>query len=196
LVWWVTLAESSRYKAHPPVGEVGRAALDILLTPFDSFAGLILAALVIAAGWHARHRLEDAANLTAWGAALIVWSVGLAYTRGDPGALGVFGRYQFLALGFVMLAIVPRHPLPALPSRWAWALVALIVVGSLAQWTAARPTLEAKATWLRGIAMLTECAIAEREPAGTLTAAQVQDVAEQYGEPSCNAEQPSAAPTP
>lgn len=184
-VWWVTKAESSQFRpqVQPNAADTLRYARNVIVSPFDSPVGVILAVLAVIATVQAfRHRMADAANLAAWGAAVVVWGVGLAWSRGDQGTVAMYGRYELLALGFVLLALVPRRPLPPVPAPWAWGLVALIVVGAVGQWSAMRATLEGKAALMAAFGAIAQCSVVEGEAAlPLLTAEQTAEVVQRYG---------------
>jgi hypothetical protein len=100
---------------------------------------MAIAVLYLAYGvWRIRRGLAEAATFLAWTTALTIWAVALAFARDLAVASGTIPfRYQYVALGFVLLAVVPRRPirwpgwLPvATNPRWiAASAVGLLVLG-------------------------------------------------------------------
>jgi hypothetical protein len=96
-------AESFRYLA------LGNRAL----------GGVLLAVFIIHGAWRIRQGLGVAANVLAWSAGLLFWWFGLMWSRWLLiGAVPPF-RYQFVSVGFILLAVLPPGRV-ALPT---WALV-------------------------------------------------------------------------
>lgn len=149
--WWL-IAGQRESQFRPAEASTLRETLGyarvIVSTPFEHLSlgigvlAVALAGIFVAYGlWRLRQGLAAAATFLAWTTAMVVWAVGLAYARGARGIAdfvavqdGVFYRYQVLALGFGLLAVVPRHPitwpkwLPAgTGSRWL-PIAALLVL--------------------------------------------------------------------
>ncbi|MEO6318349.1 MAG: hypothetical protein ABIP36_06150 [Acidimicrobiales bacterium] len=125
-----------------PVSESLRYAEDIVRAPFEhlGFGNPVLTALVLAAFvgyglWTIRQGLAASANLLSWSTALGVWAAGLAYSRGSyflgqpEVRFDLSFRYELLALGFALLAVVPRRPI-VWPARFPIATNRPWVIGS------------------------------------------------------------------
>lgn len=139
-VWWLTVARSQRVDLGTPTwSEMASFARDLGYSAFESIAlgneiaavG-VLAALAVYGLWRLRQGLDAAANVIAWSAALVVWACGLAYSRGDLADVAAF-RYQFPAMGFILLAVVPRRPIRwpervAVLARDRWLAAAAVLV--------------------------------------------------------------------
>ena len=69
--------------------------------------------------------LRAAASWLAWTAALVVWALGITLERADNLDPAAF-RYQYFAIGLILLAVVPRHPLPSGVSRASLRLAPLV----------------------------------------------------------------------
>ncbi|MEO6317306.1 MAG: hypothetical protein ABIP36_00845, partial [Acidimicrobiales bacterium] len=104
-----------------------------------SVLGRLLTIAYLAVGCSVlRGGARGAANWLAWTAGLGVWSIGLAYSRGFLTDLQAF-RYQFVAVGFILLAVVPRQPIQtpswllrrANRSRAAGLVVVVILSGAV-----------------------------------------------------------------
>ena len=164
-VWWF-LVGRRQSRSGLSLSESLRYARDIALAPFEHLGlGLpVLTAVVLIAFvgyglWSLRHGLATAANFLAWGTALAVWAAGLAYSRGPYGFLGPQGgrleisfRYELLALGFALLAVVPRRPIvwperfPITTNpRWVTASAVVILMPTLAVAVQTHDTVEARA---------------------------------------------------
>ena len=156
--WWFLVGRdaASRFApdAPPSLSEVVSDASRVIRSPFEYLAGsnpvvtgLLVVAFLAYAAWLLRHGLRSSANLLAWSTALVVWSLGLAVSRGFSKleelelAVGqsveLSYRYRLLALGFLLLALVPPRglswPAPGRtsgPVRWL-AVVVLVVLGSV-----------------------------------------------------------------
>jgi hypothetical protein len=148
-LWWLFVNDYDRpdfgaQEATP--GDALRFAVDLTAAAFGhlgfGLAGLgavIAGAYAAHAAWRLRLGLDASANLLAWAGAQLVWGVALAQSRGPLAVTDAF-RYQVVALGFLLLSVVPRTPRP-LPSpggqhergervrRWAAVVVLVGVVG-------------------------------------------------------------------
>ena len=157
-LWWLAFGREARFRglgASPSLSDSVAVARDIAWSPFAHIgsAGPVAAALVVAfvgyGVWVLRQGLAQAASFLGWTAALVVWSAGVAYARSTFSLVGeIVGvpyRYQLLALGFTLLAVVPPRPIawpPRFPlatdRRWlttsAVAILAIAAVG----WSAVR----------------------------------------------------------
>lgn len=219
-IWWVGFARDSpsrfRPAERPSPAEALGYAREIVWAPFAHLSGgnlLLGAALALAfallASRRARQGLVGSANLVAWSTAAGIWAVGLAYTRGswirapfDQGE-GVYFRYQLLALGFGLLAVVPpstarRVPLSAPVARRVLAATALaILLGAWARGLALRDDIQFQAGWIEGYGRNTRGAlvalglgpelIGDDANMGAgfayLTAGEVRELVDRYGPP-------------
>ena len=153
--WWLAevRGNQSRFRREMTHGEALGYARDIAWTAFDHL-GLghpVLAAVVVMAFvgygvWRLRQGLDASANLLAWATALAVWCSAVGYSRGpltfvegDPQTGSIQFRYQLVALGFVLLALIPRRrirwptrfPL-ATDRRWLAAAAGLVLLVGVA----------------------------------------------------------------
>jgi hypothetical protein len=130
-VWFLTRGESSSFQPtqDPTAAEALRYARNIALSPLDvgRLDPLLIAGFVVVGVSALRGGLRSGATWISWSTALLVWSAGLASERGAQGTVDVYGRYQLLALVFVLLALVPARPLQ-LSIRWRWAAVTGLLV--------------------------------------------------------------------
>ena len=144
--WW--LIEQRRLKSpgpyHLSASQTVRFMRDLGYAPFSDVAlgasvvAVILLCAYIAYGvWRVSKGLRPGANFLAWSVAVLVWGYGVANQRGLLADPTVF-RYRYVALGFALLAVVPRRPMAwpahfpiATDRRWllAAALV-LLLIGS------------------------------------------------------------------
>ena len=149
-----------------PFSESLRRAGDVAVSPFGhpGLGNTALTAIVLIAFggyglWSLRQGLTTASNFLAWTVALAVWAAGLAYSRGPYGFLGQEGgrldinfRYELLALGFALLAVVPRRPIvwptrfPITTNpRWVTASAVVILIATLASAGRTHDKVEARA---------------------------------------------------
>lgn len=164
-VWW-QLGADGELPTSPrrlDLGETVDLAVEMLAVPFvkagldDRVAAALLAVAFVAwAVTRLRGGLASGANVIAWTAAVVMWAVALGRSRGPIADAQTF-RYGYLALGFVLLAVVPRRPLEhrfhlrseagsVLP-RWALgAAAAVLVLGGL-RGIAVRDDLQVFAGW-------------------------------------------------
>lgn len=196
MTWYAHEWRGSDYRpaARPSVGDLLEYARNVILSPFEGAVGLALAISTlafVACSW--RRRFISGANVVAWGGALAAWGVGLAYNRGPVGTVDVYGRYELVALLFLLLALVPQRPLPRLPRAWSWAAPASLVVAAVLLWTALRPTVDDKAAWSRELAKLSECTTLHGGP-DTPFVAMVTEVVAHYGTGEARCEEDEGAP--
>ncbi len=145
-VWW--LVEAGRPADLGPfamtTSQTIRYVRDLSYTPFQSLAlgftplaVALMIAFVAYAVWALSKGLRSGANVVAWSVAFVVWAVGLASSRGTLVNVTTF-RYRYVALGFVLLAVVPKRPIvwPAcfpinVDRRWLnVAAVAILLLGT------------------------------------------------------------------
>ena len=156
-LWYVVVNPSVRAPDSPSLSQAVRIVRDLVLAPFYQvgfqhwpLAALLLIAFLVWGGLQLRRGLVAGSNFLAWTAALVGWSMALVQSRGSTATATTF-RYGFVALGFVLLAIVPRRPIrwPAAlsASNRAWALAAVVIVFGYAglRVVHARPSLQADA---------------------------------------------------
>ena len=153
-VWYVVVNPSARKPDAPGAAQAARLVRDLVLAPFyqvgfhrTPLAVLLMIAFLVWGAWQLRGGLADGANFISWTVALIGWGVALVQSRGSTASAELF-RYGFVALGFALLAVVPRRPIrwPAAMSanRSVWALAAAVIVVGYAGVRAhdARPDLQ------------------------------------------------------
>lgn len=138
--WWLLVAEVGQIDpafrlTNSQAVEVVR---DLCVSPFYAagfhirpLAYLLMAAFVVHGARQLRRGLRAGANFLVWSAASVLWAYALVRSRGilaDPQSF----RYAFLAMGFTLLAVVPREPIrwPVLegPARGRWMVAAAGVV--------------------------------------------------------------------
>ena len=119
LVWW--LIEVGHFSDLGPFAMTTSQTLhfvrDLAYTPFETTAlgvgalAMVLVAAFVAYGiWTLSKGLNAGANFVAWSIGLVVWAVGLANSRGVLVDVTAF-RYRYVALGLILLAVVPRRPI-------------------------------------------------------------------------------------
>ena len=139
-VWKLASGDEQRRKV--PFSESLRFAGDVAVSPFGhlGLGNTVLTAILMIAFvgyglWRLRQGLAAASNFLAWTVALAVWTAGLAYSRGSyflwlPGVqVDPSVRYVLLALGFVLLAVVPRRPI-VWPTRFPIATDSRLITAS------------------------------------------------------------------
>jgi hypothetical protein len=138
-LWWVTFADAVSPGNRPlETGETARTVVEFLWEPFeaaalgvDVLAAVLLAGFVAYGAFQLRRGLVEGANFLTWTAAVVAWAVALMRSRADADA-DIF-RYGYLALGFALLAVVPRRPVRWTPAgllaRWR---VPAVAAGALA----------------------------------------------------------------
>lgn len=127
LLWWVALvppdSEAIR-ELRPGVGELTESAVSHAAEAFRFLAlgnrlvgGVLLALFIVYAAWRVRQGLVAAANVLAWTTGLLFWWFGVFWSRsfliGDPPAF----RYQWVAAGYILLAVLPTDGFT--PPSWA-----------------------------------------------------------------------------
>lgn len=120
--WWLVRGRDYGRSAGPSGADAARIGRELIVASFESLGlhipilGLVLlVAFLVYGAYLLRLGLAQAAGWLAWTTALVVWVVGLAYSRSglaDPHAF----RYQCVAIGFIALAIVPSAPMA--PPGW------------------------------------------------------------------------------
>ncbi len=158
LTWWLIEVHGGSHlgKYALSTSQTLQFVRDLCYTPFQAVAlgvPAIAVVLMIAffgyAIWTISKGANASANVLAWSLAVLVWAVGVANSRGVLADPTVF-RYRYVALGFALLAIVPRQPIPwpgrlPIDTDWRWigagALAVLALGGARA--LAVRPDMRA-----------------------------------------------------
>jgi hypothetical protein len=90
---------------------------DLAYTRFETIAlgvGVLamvpVAAFVVYGVWTLSQGLNAGANFVAWSIGVVVWALGVANSRPIAANVSVF-RYRYVALGLILLAVVPRRPI-------------------------------------------------------------------------------------
>jgi hypothetical protein len=118
LVWWlIEVGRASDLRGYAMTwSEVLQFVRDLAYTPFEATAlgvGVIAMALVaafVAYGiWTLSKGLNAGANFLAWSTGFLVWAAGIAINRGHLFASVTTFRYRYVALGLLLLAVVPRR---------------------------------------------------------------------------------------
>ncbi|MEQ1785561.1 MAG: hypothetical protein ABL966_00800 [Acidimicrobiales bacterium] len=138
--WWLLVAEVGQIEPAFRLtnSEAVEVVRDLCLSPFyvaafhiRPLAYLLMVAFVAHGVAQVRLGLRAGANFLAWSAASVLWAYGLVRSRGflaDPQSF----RYAFLAMGFTLLAVVPRQPIRWSvlegPVRERWLVAAAAVV--------------------------------------------------------------------
>ncbi|MEQ1785555.1 MAG: hypothetical protein ABL966_00770 [Acidimicrobiales bacterium] len=210
--WWLARGRDYGSGVGPSGADAARIGRDVIVASFESLGlhvpilGLALMLAFLAYGASLLRRgLAHAAGWLAWTTALVVWVVGLAYSRSglaDPHAF----RYQCMAIGFIVLAVVPRSPMarpswlpgaPDRPRRTAPAVVVLVLfAGVLARGLgreseAISELIVRSSTLNRGRVIVLGIepeVVPDRTPLpfamGLLRAGQVRTLLDRYGDPS------------
>jgi hypothetical protein len=212
LGWWLIVVghTSNLGRFALSTSEKVRFVRDLAYTPFESaalgFAPLAFA-LMVAVGaygiWSLTKGLTAGANVLAWAVGLLVWAVGVANSRGVLARVDVF-RYRYVALGMVLLAVVPRRPIgwPArfpitTDRRWLVAGAGVVLALGSARAVAVRSDMQSSATVLaqigrsaRGSALVVELGsaviaddVALPRTLGGLRAGDVRALFAHYGRP-------------
>ena len=211
VIWWLTferrLNDVGTYTMS--ASQTITFVRNLAYAPFDDIAlgagaiALVLVAAFIAYGiWSVSRGLVHGANALAWTTGLIVWAFGVANSRGVLFADPKVFRYRYVALGFVLLAVVPRHPIrwpSRLPitsdPRWLAGGALLLLVAGSARGLAVRSDLQSSAQQYaalgraaRADALVTDLGPAVvgdkvREPfeLGLLLASETRSLFSQYG---------------
>lgn len=135
VLWWSAVGR--HYEPHGEDITVGQAleqAWGIAVGAFEALGlhsrvlgwGLLVGHLALGASL-LRRGFGAAANWLAWTAGLAAWVVGVGLARGESAA-GDVSRYQFIAIGFILLSLVPRRQ-PGWVARIEQRSSAAIVVG-------------------------------------------------------------------
>lgn len=156
-LWFLLVARTDQRPIdRQGLGDAVDTATTIGWTPFQHLGlqqPVLAAALLVAflgyGAWRLRQGVDEAANFLAWTAGLAAWCGGLGLARGPDALVNgywqlgpVVFRYQVVTLAFVLLALVPRHPIqwtlrvPALAGgrgRLVGA-AAILAVSGLAAW--------------------------------------------------------------
>ena len=120
LVWWlIEVGHTSRTGGHTmTASQMLRFVRNLAYTPFETTAlgvgviAMVLVAAFIAYGiWTLSKGLNAGANFVAWSIGYLVWAFGLANNRGLLFANVTVFRYRYVALGLILLAVVPRRPI-------------------------------------------------------------------------------------
>jgi hypothetical protein len=117
LAWWVVAVPPDPKAVtdlRPGVPELAKGAVSHAAHSFRFLAlgngvlgGVLLAAFIVYAAWRLRQGLGAAANVLAWSAGLLVWWFGLMWSRWLLIDSSPTFRYQFVSVGFVLLAVLP-----------------------------------------------------------------------------------------
>lgn len=119
LAWWLIAV------GHPTdlgplsltTSQTVRFVRDLSYSAFDGaalgvpvLAVALLFVFVVSGVWALSRGLDAGANFLAWSFGLLAWGVGVARSRGALASTDTF-RYRYVALGLVLLAVVPRRPI-------------------------------------------------------------------------------------
>jgi hypothetical protein len=141
LSWWRTLGDQTRI-ADPP--SVASAVADVVQGGLGSFGALTVGweggGLILAAGWlsllvwRTGHDRVSARTQLAWTAGLVVWWIGVVWSR--PGAVDTSNtaRYEYVGAVLILLSAlpaVPREWLRATRARWEMTVPALLIVAAI-----------------------------------------------------------------
>ena len=117
LVWWVVVVPADPKAIRdlrPGVPELVEDAVRHAAESFRYLAlgnralgGVLLGLFIVYAAWRIRQGLAAAANVLAWGAALLFWWFGLMWSRWRLIDAVPHFRYQFVSVGFILLAVLP-----------------------------------------------------------------------------------------
>jgi hypothetical protein len=139
LLWWGTLGDP------PPAGASVVSNLgDVVDGIFGSFGALTggwwLGGLVLLAGWiiMLMQRLSkdrpSAVTQLAWTAGLVVWWVGLVWSRPGAADSNNAGRYEYVGAVLILLSAVPALPVEWLQTtraRWRMTAPTLLIIGAI-----------------------------------------------------------------
>jgi hypothetical protein len=141
LLWWRTLGNQPRPPNNVPVVS---AVGDVLKGVFGSFgaltggwwvggAGLLVAWAILLV---CRVRIDRASALTqiAWTAGLVIWWVGLVWSRPGAADSNNTGRYEYVGAVLILLSALPAFPVEWLQTgraRWRMAAPALLIAGAI-----------------------------------------------------------------
>ncbi len=120
LVWWlIEVGHASDLGGYTmTTSQTLHFVRDLAYTPFETTAlgvgvlAMVLVAAFVAYGiWTLSKGLNAGANFVAWSIGFLVWAVGIANSRGLLFASVTVFRYRYVALGLLLLAVVPRRPI-------------------------------------------------------------------------------------
>jgi hypothetical protein len=140
VLWWRTVGSKPRPPDSPGILSILDNVADGV---FRSFAALTggrgVGGAVLLVAWMIllvhRMRTDRASTLTqlAWTAGLVVWWVGLVWSR--PGVAGSYiGRYQYVGAVLILLSALPAFPVERLQvagARWRMAAPVLLITGAI-----------------------------------------------------------------
>lgn len=146
--WWLLVPDQGDGVPAGSLGDDVRFVLELWWNAARSLAGgvpalgaVLVAGFAVAAALTLRRGLVASANLLAWSAAAVVWSVGLSRHRGVFESPDSF-RYEYVAAAFFLLALVPRRALswwaPVAGRRAAVGAAGAVVAGGLVAGVLAR----------------------------------------------------------
>ena len=120
LVWWlIEVGRASDLGGYTmTTSQMLHFVRDLAYSPFEATAlgvggvAMVLVAAFVAYGiWTLSKGLNAGANFVAWSTGFLVWAVGIAINRGPLFASVTAFRYRYVALGLLLLAVVPRRPI-------------------------------------------------------------------------------------
>jgi hypothetical protein len=118
LLWWlIEVGRASDLRGYAmTASEVLLFVRDLAYTPFEAtalgvgvVAAILIAAFVAYGIWTMSNGLNAGANFVAWSTGFLVWAAGIAINRGHLFASVTTFRYRYVALGLLLLAVVPRR---------------------------------------------------------------------------------------
>jgi hypothetical protein len=118
LVWWlIEVGRASDLHGYTMTSsQILHYVRDLAYTPFEATAlgvgaiAMVLVGVFVAyAIWTLSKGLNAGANVLAWSVGFLVWAVGIAVNRGSLFASVTTFRYRYVALGLLLLAVVPRR---------------------------------------------------------------------------------------
>jgi hypothetical protein len=141
LLWWRTLGDQPSPADHRSI--VSRLG-EVLEGVFGSFGALAggwwLGGLVLTAGWVILlvHRVgnerESALTQLAWTAGVVVWWVGLVWSRPGAADSNNTGRYEYVGAVLILLSVLPAFAserLRATRAQWRMAAPALLIIAGI-----------------------------------------------------------------
>jgi hypothetical protein len=141
LWWWRTLGNRPRV-ADPPslVSAVG----DVVQGAFGSFGALTggswVGGLILAGGWlmllvwRAGHDRTSTLTQLSWTLGLVVWWIGLVWSRPDAVDSANVGRYEYVGAVLILLSALPAAPLGWLRTtraQWQLTVPAFLIIATI-----------------------------------------------------------------
>lgn len=165
VLWWARFAVHDR-NTTGSLSDGARTVLDGGLGSFAAVvAGTFVGGAALAVGsacllaWRTAHDRDAARMQVAWMAGVVVWWVGLVWSRENAASSLDTPRYEYVGAVFVLLSLIPTRPADRLRRRARHPAIAVLALASvLAVVAANQPSIRTGArdkgtisTWVRNV---------------------------------------------